>query len=78
VGQELLQHRTAAWLETASSPGVISRKRSELAFIQRSGTQAVPIKPAVQTSKKPQFFPGVDPAVPLFEKEFGEPVDVTR
>jgi hypothetical protein len=78
VGQELLQHRTAAWLETASSPGAITRKRRELAFIQRSGTQAMPIKPAVQTSKKPQFFPGVDPAVPLFEKEFGEPVEVTR
>jgi hypothetical protein len=38
----------------------------------------MPIKPAVQTSKKPQFFPGVAPAVPLFEKEFGKPVDVTR
>jgi hypothetical protein len=38
VDQELLQHRTAAWLETASSPGAITRKRSELAFIQRSGT----------------------------------------
>jgi hypothetical protein len=78
VGQELLQHRTAAWLETASSPGAITRKRSEPAFIQRSGTQAMPIKPAAQISKKPQFLPGVDPAVSLFENEFGEPVDVTR
>ena len=78
VGQELLQHRTAAWLETASSPGAITSKRREPVFIQGSGTQAMPIKPAVQISKKPQFLPGVDPAVPLFEKELGEPVDVTR
>jgi hypothetical protein len=38
----------------------------------------MPIKPAAQISKKPQFLPGVDPAVSLFENEFGEPVDVTR
>jgi hypothetical protein len=53
-------------------------KRREPAFIQLSGTQAMPIKPAVQISKKPQFLSGVDPAVPLFEKELSEPVDVTR
>jgi hypothetical protein len=50
----------------------------EAAFIQFNGMQPMPIKPAVQISKKPQFVPGVDPAVPLFEKELSKPVDVTR
>jgi hypothetical protein len=36
------------------------------------------IKPAVQISKNPQFLPGVDPAVALFEQEPSKPVDVTR
>jgi hypothetical protein len=35
------------------------------------------MKPTIQISKKPQFLTGVDPAVPLFEKELSEPVDVT-
>lgn len=51
---------------------------SEAVFIQFTGTQAMPIKPAVQISNKPQFLPGVDPAVSLFEKELSKSVDVTR
>ena len=45
-------------------------------FIQLSGTQAMPIKPAIQVSKKPEFIPGVNPAVALFEKKRSKLVDV--
>jgi len=78
VGQELLQHCTAARLQTASSPGAIACEIREPPFIQLSGTQAVPIKPTVQVSKKPEFLPGVDPTVTLFEKKPSKPVDVAR
>jgi hypothetical protein len=53
-------------------------KRREPTFIQLSGTQAMPIKPAVQVSKKPELLSGVDPAVALFEKEPSKPVGVAR
>jgi hypothetical protein len=78
AGQELLEHRTAARLKTASLPGAIACEIREPPFIQLSGTQVMPIKPAVQVSKKPEFLPGVDPAVALFEKKPSKPVDVAR
>jgi hypothetical protein len=76
VGHELLKHRTTARLEAASSPGAIACEILEPPFIQLSGTQAMPIKPTVQVSNKPEFLPGVGPAVALFEKKPGKLVDV--
>ncbi len=78
MGQELIQHRTAARPETASSPGAIACELREPPFIQLSGIQAMSIKPAVQISEKPQVLPGVDTAIALFEKQPSKPVNVTR
>ena len=57
-------------------PGAVACELCKPRFIQLSGMQAMPIKPAIQVSKKPEFIPGVNPAVALFEKKRSKLVDM--
>jgi hypothetical protein len=76
VGQELLQHWTTPRFEAATLPGAVACERCKPRFIQMSGTEAMPIQPAIQVSKQPEFIPGVNSAVALFEKKRSKLVDV--